>query len=215
MRILITGDSWSQGEWGGLNVDYRVTHKGIEQYLIDDGHDVVNVGQGGYNNAESFNAIKGEFDHLIFFWSDPLRQATWEELNSKNPLQLIEEHTDYYMEQLDQFPLVSLIGGCAKIKYYNYIPDIKYVIPSMSETIVPEFEDTPYMTSHEWEDIWKNIKNPSDQWKQEILDITDLTDNKYKLWQERKDYFWPDGYHPNRHGIRIVYDQLLSLWSMS
>ena len=211
MRILITGDSWSQGEWNGP----KTTHKGIEQYLLDDGYDVVNVGQGGYNNIQAFDAIKKDFDHLIFFWSDPLRQATWGELNNKTPLQIIEKHTDYYMEQLDSFPLVTLIGGCAKVKYYNYIPNIKYVIPSMSETIVPEFEDSPYMASHEWENIWQNLKNPTTQWKQEILEISDLTDRKYNLWQERKDYFWPDGLHANRKGARIVYDHMLNLWSTS
>lgn len=69
MKILITGDSWGCGEWDGLNVDYRVTHSGIEQYLRDDGYTVENVSRGGYNNLESLEAINGcVFDHLIFFF---------------------------------------------------------------------------------------------------------------------------------------------------
>lgn len=69
MRFLITGDSWSQGEWDGYPDQYRVTHTGIQQYLIDDGHQVYNVGCGGFNNLESVAAIDLglEFDHLIFF----------------------------------------------------------------------------------------------------------------------------------------------------
>ena len=212
MRILITGDSWSQGEWDGLNVDYRVTHRGIEQYLVDDGHDVVNVGQGGYNNLQALDSIKGhEFDHLIFFFTDPLRQATFEDFSTTSPKLIAQQHTDYVVNELEKYPQVTLIGGACRVT----ADTIKYVIPSMSEVIVPGFTDTEYMTSHEWEDHWKRITNPSQQFKQEIVDIADQAGPKYKLWEKRKDYFWPDGYHANRKGIRIVYDHMLNLWSTS
>jgi hypothetical protein len=213
MRILITGDSWGCGEWDGLNVDYRVTHSGIEQYLRDDGYDVKNISVGGNNNLQSLELAKSEsFDHLIFFFTDPLRQATFEEFSTLSPKQIAQEHTDYVCSNLKYFPKVTLIGGCVKV---NPKENIDYVIPSVSELVVPKFKDTPYMTSHEWEEHWMNVKKPSSQFKQEILDITEQTGPKYQLWKDNPDLFWPDGLHANRKAIRIVYDHLLSLWSMS
>ena len=67
MRILITGDSWGCGEWDGLNVDYRVTHAGIEQYLRDDGYDVENISIGGNNNLMSYHLINDNvFDQRMY-----------------------------------------------------------------------------------------------------------------------------------------------------
>ena len=213
MRILITGDSWGCGEWDGLNVDYRVTHTGIEQYLRDDGYNVKNVSVGGNNNLQSLELAKTEqFDHLIFFFTDPLRQATFKEFSTKNPKQIAQEHTDYVCSYLTYFPKVTLIGGCVKVETKQLID---YVIPSVSELLIPGFKDTPYMTSHEWEEHWLNIKKPNTQFKQEILDITEQAGRKYQLWKDHPELFWPDGLHANRKGIRILYDHLLSLWSMS
>lgn len=210
MRILITGDSWGCGEWDGLNVDYRVTHTGIEQYLRDDGYDVKNVSVGGNNNLQSLEAAKHEqFDHLIFFFTDPLRQATFEEFSTISPKQIVQEHTEYVCDYLKYFPQVTLIGGCVKVT----AKDLNYVIPSVSELLVPDFKDTPYMTSHEWEEHWMNIKKPSSQFKQEILDITESAGRKYQLWKDHPEWFWPDGLHANRKGIRKVYDYMLSLWN--
>ena len=78
---------------------------------------------------------------------------------------------------------------------------------------MPGFKDTPYMTSHEWEEHWMNIKKPSSQFKQEILDITESAGRKYQLWKDHPELFWPDGLHANRQGIRKVYDHMLSLWN--
>ena len=214
MRILITGDSWGCGEWDGLNDDYRVTHAGIEQYLRDDGYDVENISIGGNNNLMSYHLINDNvFDHLIFFWTDPLRQATWEDFTHDGPMATVEKHTDLMMQRLDQFPKVTLIGGCAKIQYYNYRPNLHCVIPSFTELLVPGFVDSPYMISHEWEDHWKNIRKPSDQFKREIVDISEQAEHKQSVWRKHPDLFWPDWYHANRQGIRIVYDHMRSLWN--
>ena len=211
MRILITGDSWGCGEWDGLNVDYRVTHTGIEQYLRDDGYDVKNVSVGGNNNLQSLEAAKSEsFDHLIFFFTDPLRQATNEEFTIQSPMAIIQNHTRHVCDYLQYFPKVTLIGGCVKVKPQV---NLDYVIPSVSELLVPGFKDSPYMTSHEWEDHWIKIKRPSLKFKKEILDITDQAGRKYQLWKDNPDLFWPDGLHANRKGIRILYDHMLSLWN--
>ena len=48
MRILLAGDSWGCGEWKEYNrlLEGRhdaVAHKGLEEYLTQDNHEVKNV----------------------------------------------------------------------------------------------------------------------------------------------------------------------------
>ena len=38
--VLIAGDSWSQGEWSECGI---ILHKGLQQYLEDDGYHVTCV----------------------------------------------------------------------------------------------------------------------------------------------------------------------------
>ena len=92
-KFIITGDSWSQGEWDGYSTDYRITHGGVHQYLVEAGHTVTNVGQGGYNNNESLDAFLNElsndnYTHCIFFFTAPLRQTTYEEFSTVENLNL-------------------------------------------------------------------------------------------------------------------------------
>ena len=55
--ILIAGDSWSAGEWQG-NHTMSVLHNGLAQYLSDDGHLTINLGQPGGWNGLSIDRLK-------------------------------------------------------------------------------------------------------------------------------------------------------------
>lgn len=59
--ILIAGDSWGCGEWANIN-GYSIQHTGLEQYLIDDGNEVVNLSCGGASNLEAANRIETFLD---------------------------------------------------------------------------------------------------------------------------------------------------------
>ena len=79
MSILIAGDSWGCGEWDLLpNGKYCVTHKGIEQYFIDNGDIVTNISIGGGTNQNSVFQLQQQlsnmtFNCIIWFQTDPLR----------------------------------------------------------------------------------------------------------------------------------------------
>ena len=217
MHFLITGDSWSQGEWDGYPIDYHVSHRGIEQYLLDDGHTVTNVGQGGYNNYESFDAIDDKkFDHLIFFYTDPLRQATEPEIKSKLPFDIIHDHKNSLHSRLVDLKhkvncQITIIGGCAK--YLGNTNGIDYLIPSLSELLVRNFQDTEFMTSREWEKyFFKHEKNFNLEQKSQWLAVMSGAGEKYGLWNKNKAMFWPDGLHANRNGALIAYQHLNQLW---
>jgi hypothetical protein len=86
--ILIGGDSWGCGEWAWLSKrKYGVSHLGLEQYLVDDGFSVVNCSEGGSSNRNSIDRVArqlelGNYDHIIWFQSDPLRDLKYTTFNS-------------------------------------------------------------------------------------------------------------------------------------
>ena len=218
MHFLITGDSWSQGEWDGYPIDYHVSHRGIEQYLLDDGHQVTNVGQGGFHNYESLAAIPDvNFEHLIFFYTDPLRQATEDQIRYKLPFELIYLHTLDLSNKFFQLKQktnckITVIGGCAK--FQGETKNIDYFVPSLSELLIGNFQDTEYMTSREWEEhFFKHEKQFSTEQKSQWLTVMTTAGEKYKAWNDNKDLFWPDGLHANRHGAQILYQHLKTLWT--
>lgn len=219
MRFLITGDSWSQGEWDGYPTDYKITHLGIQQYLLDDGYDVLNVGKGGFNNIESLAVVENakiDFDHLIFFFTDPLRQANEIDIKTILPKVIIKNHVHLVEEKLlkikkDKQSKITVIGGCAKFQPNSSYID--YIIPSITELLVEKFTDSEFMTSREWEEhFFKFEKNFNSAQKQQWLEVMSEASKKYQAWKKNKEYFWPDGLHANRHGLKILYHQLRQLW---
>jgi len=221
-NFIITGDSWSQGEWDGYPIDYKITHGGLHQYLVEAGHTVTNVGQGGYNNNESLTAMLVElsnnnYTHAIFFFTDPLRQSTYEEFSTQLPSTIINNHVNYIIKELDKLGRqtgikIILVGGCAKILIKDYKPaNIDLIVPSISELLVSEFVDSEYMDSREWTEHWLKLKtNCSLEHKQEILKVFNQAHDKFNLWSEHKDLFWPDGLHANRIGHKILFDYIVN-----
>ena len=58
--IAIIGDSWGCGEWNFVPgvVGVTITHTGLEQYLLDDDHKVINLSRGGNQNFESIESLE-------------------------------------------------------------------------------------------------------------------------------------------------------------
>jgi hypothetical protein len=181
-KIIITGDSWSQGEWDGYPTNYRITHGGVQQYLVEAGYTVTNIGQGGYNNNESLAALIAElpndnYTHCIFFFTDPLRQTTYEEFSTTLPSIIIRNHVNHLLESLDNLNKetgikIAIVGGCAKLIFKDYVPiNIDVVVPSLCELLVPEFVDNEFMNSHEWNSHCLKLEtNCSFEHKKEIYD---------------------------------------------
>lgn len=220
-KIIITGDSWSQGEWDGYPDDYRITHSGVQQYLLEAGYTVRNVGRGGYNNNESLAALIAElpnnnYTHCIFFFTDPLRQTTYEQFSTTLPSIIIRNHVNHLLESLDNINKetgikIILIGGCAKVVIKDYVPtNIDISVPSLCELLVPEFVDNEFMNSQEWNDHWLTLETKcSVKHKKEIYEVYTNANDKFDLWRNRKDLFWPDGIHLNRQGHKILFDHLI------
>jgi len=220
-KFIITGDSWSQGEWDGYPTDYRITHGGVQQYLVEAGYTVKNVGRGGYNNNESLTALiaglsNDNYTHCIFFFTDPLRQTTYEEFSTTLPSVIIKNHVNHLLESLDNLNKetgikIVIVGGCAKLIVKDYMPtNIDLTVPSLCELLVPGFIDNEFMNSREWNDHWLKLETKCNfEHKKEIYNVYNNAGVRFDLWKKRKDLFWPDGLHANRLGHKILFDYLL------
>ena len=79
MNIAIFGDSFANGE---SDMTHHLSHLGLTQYLMDDGHFVINFSRQGNSNSTaiqdlSFNIRQNEhikWDMAIVFQTEPCRE---------------------------------------------------------------------------------------------------------------------------------------------
>ena len=218
MDILISGDSWGCGEWDHKPPKYGVFHLGLEFYLKNIGHRVVNVSKGGSSNIESIERIfhklsYKKYDYIFWFQTSPIRNLrpyttfkedykSYQDLTDKSN-QLLDN--DY--KKLNDFRVViHCIGGCSKLnldlmsKYKNLIP----IIPSVTELILKD-----YVHPNIWLDEWNHLIG--EQFDKESIDFLYNDQNsidRLNLVEKYRKYFWPDGVHPNRRGHKFIFKYL-------
>ena len=213
MKILIGGDSWGLGEW-----PQETNHRGIWQYFEEDGHEVVIKAVPGESNKTSIshmcNYVNGNYDYVFWFQSDPLRDLRPYDYfgnTIKNYDDLIKQSNiildKNYKELNDRSNCkIYCIGGCSKLnvelisKYKNLIPFIE----SLTELILVDYKH-PKIWHSDWIDYVERLD-------ESVIDF--LLPNKMKQdslseVDEYREYFWPDGSHPNRYGHKVLYDFIL------
>jgi len=123
-KIIIVGDSWGCGEW----IDGSNTHRGLEQYLLDDGYEVINLSIPAGSNKSSLQSLKnflidGDLTNLVkifYFWTE------WHRDLRNDPYYLwdmvtIPEHVYFRLEKFNeqtisriQFRLLTEIQKCSR-----------------------------------------------------------------------------------------------------
>lgn len=216
MKICILGSSWGCGEWRDRPPIY-VTHRGLEHYFQEIGATVLNFSEPGASNEFSLRKLTTalethSFDYIFWFQSVPLtslRPYTYFNKEKITYADLVFENTRLANEAYSNFnsleiPIYCIGGGSILImdkivKYKNLYP----IIPSITKLIYPDYID-PLI----WQFEWSRYINQ--QFDLESLDL--LLEDKKKQDQlfEFKDYFWPDGRHPNRYGYKIVFDFIVN-----
>jgi hypothetical protein len=217
MKIVIGGDSWGVREWG----DSEEIHRGMWQYFEEDGHEVTMSAIPGECNRITTSHLNNvlnspnQYDHVFWFQSDPLRDLrpyddfgkslkTHEDLIIKSD-ELIDK-TYNFLNLIGK--KIYCIGGCSKLnmelikKYDNLYP----LIESVTEFILPDYQHPKL-----WHSDWINVVDKLDMGSIDFLlenklKQDSLADNKIK---EHREYFWPDGGHPNRKGHRVLYDYII------
>ena len=224
MKILIAGDSWAFGEWipnpSGVPLTEAILHTGINFYLEQEGHQIVNCAYPGGSNLHSFNRVKyfleqDKFDKIFWIQTDPFRdlRSTVEDhgsykkdLYTKTFKEFLEKHDRLLENVYNKFNTLNVqincIGGCSRLNldmlknYQNLNPCIESVIL----LLYPNF-DLPNI----WISDWLEIDPPKT-----LIDFLWIEEEKRNVLNTKKcaEYFWPDGNHPNRKGHKIMFDYL-------
>jgi hypothetical protein len=229
-HIIIAGDSWGCGEWDWPNwpdtVPIEISHKGLEQYLIDFGCNVKNFSSGGASNLLACNSILPEsvlYRHslnispiIIWFQTDPFRDfgyfgypADYLEIFKEPKDKFFKIHDDlldmtYARLNILRIPIYC-IGGFSKLnlklmKKYSYLVP---VIPSVIEFLTDSTHSPTYSD-------WINLTDPSGN-KVLSHDLVDFLYSEGLKWELLdKQWFWPDPFHPNRAGHKKIFDYLLN-----
>jgi len=210
MKILIGGDSWGCGEWGYVDGKYCVLHTGLEKYLTDDGHTVKNTSKGRSSNNESIQRLTTDCDTILWFQSDPLRDAKIS-VNSFNEIEKlnIDLLLDNYHALNDLGSKIYVIGGCGKInlqmisQFSNLIP----LIESVPQFLYPQFNHPDiWISDFVWDHLYNTLNN---NLLSHLLERKKIVDSLH--FGEYAEYFQPDGRHPNRLGHYKIYEYIKSV----
>jgi len=234
---IITGDSWSVGEW---SADCKtVQHGGLAQYLADEQF-VINVGTSGSSNRESllrarnllFNnphlaAYKNK--QIIIFQTEWTRDFPYMDPEDQDyydqPVVLMNRIISRFYYDLSalaqEFNLdIKIIGGAGDAvvidDFTTIYPGVEVICQSMTNLIVngnPLINDPVFsmfsMTNQSEEFLTLFKKHTSDPNQMELLLAeVEKGQNKEDVLRQHRQYFYPDGTHPNRQGHRILYDYL-------
>jgi hypothetical protein len=209
-----------------------VLHKGLEQYFIDDGFPVINISIGNDSNFSIINRlsnlVSGKEDDFLIIWiqTDPLRDLRPYK-DFKNKFKTYSQILDYQTQhlynayaKLDALntPIICL-GGCSKLdmvqikKFTNLNP----LIPSIIEWLISQYTMPTTYCSFVSAEVtfsdWTNLIG-----KQFDLDSLDKLVYNKKIQDSLRDYpefFWPDGAHPNRKALKLVYENILKNENLS
>lgn len=234
--ILILGDSWSQGE---INVNENgryVSHKGLMQYLEDDGYKIENRGGLGESNhwaLSQFELYSESLNFVIWFQTDINRDfientflSKLKETHSIKSLfnnHIVDTYTkmNYIAEKKNI--TVHVVGGISPVLENNLyqFKNLKCAIPCVINLIRPDIHISFYdRFAHQFwfTNLIESIKSDS-YWsnddivhlKSEWLMIQTGAAKFYQTMMKDKEYFWPDGCHPNRAGHKIIYNKIKTI----
>jgi hypothetical protein len=238
--IIISGCSWSIGEWDvDHNAETKVSqlqHGGLGQYIEEAGTPVLNLGIPAGSNLQAAKRVQ-----------------TWLERNPKEPIDKIimlqtEWDRDYKMIFEDDFSHITdahslpgrwtaryysrlselaslgrcpviLVGGLADTIWLDDFPKeypgVHLACQSMTNLVITGNDrvDNPVLS-------WYNKYSPplierirsylSDDQLPELLNMIDLGFERENWVFRHPEWFWPDGNHPNRAAHLKLYDFLVT-----
>lgn len=207
-KILIVGDSWGCGEWSNDIYPHRVTHLGLEYYLRKYGCKVSNLSEPGAANKRIVEILKEivkiqKPDYIFWFQSDPIRdlrpydQVTFPQSISEL-LHLGERLLNKTYVELNNLGCkIYCIGGVTKL--HKSIDHYDNLIP-LIDSIIEMFDG---IDSGFWISEWIQVKHLT--FKDSFL--TQLENHMQNTLP--KEYFYPDGNHPNRKAHLKIFEYIL------
>jgi hypothetical protein len=233
-NIMIMGDSWACGEWGGRGTPggYRLLHPGTELYLREAGHSVRSVAAGAGTNWAQVDRMSPHHPYqrdrggphssrdtevIIWFLTDPLRDLSPEpwprtlpELRRLSDQLMRARLTD--MARLHPDRRLLLVGGVAPVPPWvaAEFPQFQVVVTSLLHWLIPGAQPDllPALCR-----IWQYPdcdRGLLDHWEQvEQYRATHMWRAEHRADSAEHQWFWPDGAHPNRHAHRRLTQELI------
>jgi len=216
-KILIVGDSWGCGEWDLQGDQYLVTHKGLEHFLSKE-HLVQNSSEPSESNIIAVDIIKKyhkNFDTIIWVVTQPSRD--FERFNyfygRSREIFLIADNNQPFIEQCKTAiynrieevhslcgTKVIMVGGFHKIDQ-EYHAGFKKVI-----NWVDLLNGLHLKTYYIGPQIYKEVYFPIN------FKVDDDDNEKRQQFNNHmystREFFYPDGVHPNRKGHEILYNNI-------
>ncbi len=227
MNVAIFGDSFANGE---TDDKQKLAHLGLTQYLMDDGHLVVNFSKQGNTNCgvtmdypvhlRQHEQLK--FDIALVFQTEPSRSTTdWiNHIKSGMSVKDVDVHMtkNYYGELLESQEYfgvpIYLIGGTVDTLSPEVIKEcgLKSACQSVVNLVLtgehlikePILSFVFPLSAY---DILDECEGLIDD-KEYFLKIEKKGNDRYKLMLDNPEYFYPDGVHPNRKAYKILFNHL-------
>lgn len=231
MNILVIGDSWGVGEWpvpGTKSAfqEYRnMNHYGLTQYLEEEGHNAVNLSEGGKSNKYIswmlkfyLQRVNKHIDLVYIFQTEFHRELVLEEFDANSFEHLLSQSNTRFLKMLSEISQdynvkINLIGGASDTDNYPNLeldfPGVKIACQSLTNLLL---NGNPNISKPLFSYVIPRnklieFKNKFDD-LEFILDFHDAVLSRRRQIQTNKFLFWPDGNHPNRHGHKILFDYL-------
>lgn len=216
-KIFIGGDSWACGEWPE-GPSLHASHKGLEEYFIQDGYSVINTARGGASNHDSVSllssAVKSFYsDNDIVIWvqTDPIRNVKQQLAKAVEQAggiaRLMRKLAQEDYARLDRLLIpVHAVGGLYNIQLDLLPPNVHCLAESWVRLLVPSWNEQAILDS-DWtvDDVQLSTFKDQELVKQCIDELIQMTSNRAVY---NNTIFHPNGNHPNREGHRILYNYI-------
>ncbi|SVA81154.1 uncharacterized protein METZ01_LOCUS134008 [marine metagenome] len=204
--VLVTGDSWSAGEWDIDKGLHWISQHSIAKYL-EKNHAIATCwgSNPGWNDELSLGLVKKLhhlFDYVVFVKSCSSRIV--KELETDKELETIKisdifqqwtNYSNYVYKKLSPIQeKLILIGGLNKINEEGLKLNTLLTIPSIMEEYDSEFKASEWFGD---EDIWEMYKKHS-KYQESLLKAMDNFYEQKSYLLSKPELYYPDGFHPNR-----------------
>ncbi len=214
--IVVCGDSWGRGCWTPQG---KLYHKGLEQFLHDDGHKVLNISRPGTDLVTITTRLQNfliDLEDPPLWFTEPVTkifvlQTEWHRHLSTIKDKDVEPNviasfygTLSYIAEKFNVP-VNVIGGCSDTIWFDdfgkFYPGVNIVCQSFTNLLIND--------NHRTDEPVYSVKFPKDFiLDYELMIKAEQGQKREQVWNDNPQWFFPDGIHPNHLAFEVLYAHL-------
>lgn len=221
--VLITGCSWAAGVWGlDSNGNHNILDSGLTRLYLENGFDVVNLSSPGgdawgprhfLENFLQTNPHR-KIEYIYYVQTDIGRSFAHKEFPIERFDYNFESAIDFMYNKLyeslnevaqQRRVKIKVIGGLTDVTVpFQSFDSLELVVPSWCRLIDPEL---PLVRLADPESLsW--LTDRFSLYKSQLLDLLEKGTDRLVYMDRNKEWFWPDGNHPNIRGHEKLFGYL-------